>query len=139
MPGEETRPSASLLDMSQMCSKNGSSLPVAGYMRWIAQLQGISAIPYIYDRILLRLFRSVRDLGMEGDIERGRIHRELDAGQLCDAGRHIRHHWLGFGGIYGMAHPACFERADNHRMPGKNEVFEPIEEVDAAPARRTAS
>ena len=71
---------------------------------------------------------------MEGDTERWRIHRELDAGQLCDVDRHIRYHWLGFGRIHRVAHSTRVERADHDRVFGEDEILEPIEEIDAAPA-----
>ena len=69
MPGAEAGSRASLLDLPKVRAKDGSSLPMAGHMRRITQLQSFPSLPYIYDVILLRLLRGVCDLGVEGNIE----------------------------------------------------------------------
>ena len=79
MPDSEARSLASLLDMPDLCIEDGSSLPMASYMPRAAKLQSISTLPHIHDVILLGLLWRVGCLGVEGDIERGRIYREFDA------------------------------------------------------------
>ena len=69
MPGAEAGSSTSLLDLPNVRTEDGSSLPMAGNMRWIAQLQGVPLVPYIYDLVLLCLLRSVGNVGVEGDSE----------------------------------------------------------------------
>lgn len=86
---------------------------MAGNMRWTTKLQGVPPIPYLHDTFLLRMLRSLGDVGMDGDSERGRIQRVVDAGKLCDVGSHIWDYWDCAGWIYGMAHSACVEGTDD--------------------------
>lgn len=134
MPSAETGSSSSLLYLPKMCFEDGSPLPVAGVMRWTSELQSISLVFNIHDSLLLCLLRRVSNLGMEGNIKRWRVYRELDADQLCDAGCHIRHYWVSLGRIYGMAHFACVKRPDHYRVLGKDEISEPAEKIDATSA-----
>lgn len=69
MSGQKARSVSSLLDMRDLCVKNGSSLSMVGYLRWIAKLQGFSPIPDIHDIILCSLLRRIRNLGLEGGFE----------------------------------------------------------------------
>ncbi len=69
MPGEEAGSRAPLLDVSDMRVENGSSLSLAGSLRGTAKLQGFPSVPDIYNGVLLRLLRSLGDLGIQGDIE----------------------------------------------------------------------
>lgn len=116
MSGSEARSSASLLDMSNLRFEDGSSLPVAGNLRGITKLQNVSAVFDLHNLLLLRLFRSICCLGLEGNIERGRVYRLVDANQLCDVGSHFGHNWTRVSRLHGLAHHSCVERPNHDRM-----------------------
>ncbi len=69
MPGAEAGSCAPLLDVPDMCTEDGSSLSLAGYLCGTAKLQGLPPLPHIYNVVLLRLLRGLGHLGLQGDIE----------------------------------------------------------------------
>ena len=82
---------------------------MASYLRWTAKLQSLPPVPHLHNSVLFRVFLGFGDVGMDGDSERGRIQRVVDAGKLCNVGCDIRDHWNCSGWIYGVAYSACFE------------------------------
>lgn len=72
MRGSEAGSSASLLNMSDLCTEDGPPLPMASYLRRTPQLQSVLAVPDIYHLVLFRLLWDFSVLGLEGDIERRR-------------------------------------------------------------------
>jgi hypothetical protein len=76
----QTGSRASLLDVSDLRAEDGSSLSMACYMCWVAELQGVFAVPDLYDAVLLSLLWGERYLGLEGNTQRRGIYGEFDAG-----------------------------------------------------------
>lgn len=70
VPGAQTRPRAPLLHVQAVRPKDGSPLPVAGDMRWPAQLQGLSALPLLHNTALLLLFCRQWHLGLDANHQR---------------------------------------------------------------------
>lgn len=103
MPGTETRPRASLLDLQTMRAKDGSPLSLVRDLRRTAELQTILALFGVYHVLLLDLFCGYIHMGLERGFERRAVHRELDARQLRAFGCHLWYYWLGPYGIYGLA------------------------------------
>lgn len=55
MSVQEARSSTSLLELQTMCTQDGSSLPLAGDVRRIEELQGVYTISRVHDVVLLAL------------------------------------------------------------------------------------
>lgn len=67
MPGAEAGSRAPLLNMPDLRIEDGPSLSLAGYLCGTAKLQSLPPLPHIYNVVLLRLLRSLGDLGLQGD------------------------------------------------------------------------
>lgn len=69
MPVAEAGSRPSLFDVQAMRVEDGSSLPVAGNVRWALQLQGFFTVSDLHLRILLGLFCGGISLDLDRDAE----------------------------------------------------------------------
>ena len=56
--------------MWTLCLEDGSSLSLAGDLRWVEELQGISVVSGVYDNLLLGLLYTDIDMVMGRSMER---------------------------------------------------------------------
>lgn len=103
MSSQKTRSSPSLFNVRTMCVEDGSSLSLASYLRGNEELQALSAFPDLHYHILLAVLWGHRDLAMEGNYERWRVRRNINADQRCPALYDIRNHWAGPDWLHWMA------------------------------------